>query len=59
MEKVIDLLTGLLNPLSFLFRRKTIKISGRPVYLMVTKAPLIACVKLDPVFCLSQQSDIY
>lgn len=38
---------------------KTIKIFGEPVYFTVTKAPLIACMKLDPVFLLSHQSDMY
>lgn len=38
---------GLPNPLSFL-SSKIIKIFGRPVYFMDTKAPLVACTKLDP-----------
>lgn len=38
---------------------KAIKMFGRLVHFTVTKALLIVCVKLGPVFLLFQQSDIY
>lgn len=38
---------------------KTIKICQRLVYFMVTKACFMAYTKSDPVFLLSQQSDVY
>lgn len=45
--------------LKFLVVSKTITIFGRPVYFMVTKPSLTACMNLDHVLLLSQQSDTY
>lgn len=58
-RKVLFPLNWFTESLKSLVSSKTIQIFGGPVCFVVTKALLIACMKLDHVFLFSQPSDIF